>query len=109
MEGLIEDNTIILGGFNEKNTTWGNPNTNARVSEFSNLVNDKAFLSLNDDTPTFRLNSYGSGDVLDLTFKSPSLFPYGSWRVLDNIGSDRLPILVEIDLKVIRIGVKNLH
>ncbi|GFX94813.1 putative RNA-directed DNA polymerase from transposon BS [Trichonephila clavipes] len=32
-----------------------------------------------------------------------------SWRVLDNIGSDHLPILVEIDLKVNCNGVKNLH
>ncbi|GFR04957.1 RNA-directed DNA polymerase from mobile element jockey [Trichonephila clavata] len=109
MEGLFEDNTIILGGFNDKNTTWGYPNTNARVSEFSNLVNGKDFLSLNDGTPTFSLNSYVSAEVLDLIFKSPSLFPYSSWRVLENFGSDRLPILVEIDLKVIRIGVKNLH
>ncbi|GFY47864.1 RNase H domain-containing protein [Trichonephila inaurata madagascariensis] len=40
---------------------------------------------------------------------NPDLFPYGFWRVLDNIGSDHLPILVEIDLKVNYTGVKNLH
>ncbi|GFY53228.1 RNA-directed DNA polymerase from mobile element jockey [Trichonephila inaurata madagascariensis] len=32
-----------------------------------------------------------------------------SWRDLDNIGSDHLPILVETDLKVNCTGVKNLH
>ncbi|GFY10167.1 probable RNA-directed DNA polymerase from transposon BS [Trichonephila clavipes] len=31
MEGLFDDNTIILGDFNAKNTTWGSTSTNARV------------------------------------------------------------------------------
>ncbi|GFY34697.1 putative RNA-directed DNA polymerase from transposon BS [Trichonephila clavipes] len=109
MGGLFDDNTIILGEFNAKNTTWGSTITNARGLELSNLVNDKAFLCLNDGTHTFRSNSYGSTDVLDLTFISPGLFPYSSWRVLDNISSDHLPILVKIDLKVHCTGVKNLH
>ncbi|GFY51678.1 putative RNA-directed DNA polymerase from transposon BS [Trichonephila inaurata madagascariensis] len=77
--------------------------------ELSNLVNDRAFLCLKDGTHTFRSNSYGSTDVLNLTFISPGLSPYSSWRVLDNIGSDHLPILVEIYLKVDCTGVKNLH
>ncbi|GFT69848.1 probable RNA-directed DNA polymerase from transposon BS [Trichonephila clavipes] len=53
-----------------------------RQSGVDNLVNDKAFLCLNDGTHTFLSNSYGSTDVLDLTFVSPGLFPYSSWRVL---------------------------
>ncbi|GFY61509.1 putative RNA-directed DNA polymerase from transposon BS [Trichonephila inaurata madagascariensis] len=109
MEGLFDDDTIILGDFNAKNTTWGSTITNARGLELSNLVNDKAFLCLNDGTHTFRSNNYGSTDVLSLTFISSGLFPYSSWRVLDNIGSDHLPILVGIDLKVNCTGVKNLH
>ncbi|GFU30254.1 RNA-directed DNA polymerase from mobile element jockey [Trichonephila clavipes] len=109
MEGLFDDNTIILGDFNAKNTTCGSTITNARGLELSNLVKDKAFLCLKEGTHTFRSNSYGSTDVLDLTFISPGLFPYSSWRVLDNIGSDHFPILVEIDLKVNCNGVKNLH
>ncbi|GFT05762.1 RNA-directed DNA polymerase from mobile element jockey [Trichonephila clavipes] len=109
MEGLFDDNTIILEDFNAKNTTWGSTITNARGLELSNLVNDKAFLCLKDGTHTFRSNSYGSTDVLDLTFISPGLFPYSSWRVLDNIGTDHLPILVEVDLKVNCTGGENLH
>ncbi|GFY74986.1 putative RNA-directed DNA polymerase from transposon BS [Trichonephila inaurata madagascariensis] len=109
MEGLFDDNTMILGDFNAKNFTWGSTITNARGLELSNLVNDRAFLCLNDGTPTFRSNSYGFTDVLDLTFISPGLFPYSSWRVLDNFGCDHLPILVEIDLKVNCTGAKNLH
>ncbi|GFX35694.1 putative RNA-directed DNA polymerase from transposon BS [Trichonephila clavipes] len=109
MEGLFDDNTIILGDFNAKNTTWGTNITNARCLSLSNLVIDKAFLCLNDGTHTFRSNSYGSTDVLDLIFISPGLFPYSSWRVLDNIDSNHLPILVEIDLKVNCNGMKNLH
>ncbi|GFU95512.1 hypothetical protein TNCV_2729661 [Trichonephila clavipes] len=76
LEGLFDDNTIILGDFNAKNTTWGSTIANARGLVLSNLVNHKAFLCLNDGTHTFRSNSYGSTDVLDLTFISPGLFPY---------------------------------
>ncbi|GFX85727.1 RNA-directed DNA polymerase from mobile element jockey [Trichonephila clavipes] len=97
-----------LGDFNAKNTTCGSTITNARGSELSNLVNYKVFLSLND-THALRSNNYGSTDAMYLTFISPALFPYSSWRVLDNISSDHLPILVEIDLKFNRTGVKNLH
>ncbi|GFU56454.1 RNA-directed DNA polymerase from mobile element jockey [Trichonephila clavipes] len=46
MEGLFDDNTIILGDFNAKNTTWGSTITNARGLVLSNLVNGKAFLCL---------------------------------------------------------------
>ncbi|GFQ73847.1 hypothetical protein TNCT_601951 [Trichonephila clavata] len=91
MEGLFKDNTIILD-FTAKNTIWGSAITNASGSELSNLVNDKAFLSLNDDIHTFRSNSYLFTDILDLRFISPSLFPYSSRRVLGNIGSDHLLI-----------------
>ncbi|GFW76308.1 putative RNA-directed DNA polymerase from transposon BS [Trichonephila clavipes] len=62
-EGLFEYNTIILGDFNAKNATWCSTITNARGLVLSNLVNDKAFLCLNDGTHTFRSNSYGSTDV----------------------------------------------
>ncbi|GFW79497.1 putative RNA-directed DNA polymerase from transposon BS [Trichonephila clavipes] len=82
MEGLcvFDDITIILRDFNAKNTTWGSTITNAIGLMLSNLVNDKAFLCLNDGTHTFRSNSYGSTDVLDFTFISPGLFPYSSWK-----------------------------
>ncbi|GFV00612.1 putative RNA-directed DNA polymerase from transposon BS [Trichonephila clavipes] len=106
---VFDDKIIILEDLNAKNTTWDSTITNARGLVLSNLINDKSFLCLNDGTHTFRSNSYGSTDVLDLTFISPGLFPYSSWKVLDNIGRDLLPILVEIDLKVNCNGVKNLH
>ncbi|GFW69618.1 RNA-directed DNA polymerase from mobile element jockey [Trichonephila clavipes] len=109
MEGLFDYNIIILGDFNAKNITWGSTITTARDLELSNLVNNKAFLCLNDGIHTFLSNNYGSTDVLDLTFISPCLFPYSSWRVLDNIGSNYLPILIEIDLKVNCTGVKNIR
>ncbi|GFU58575.1 RNA-directed DNA polymerase from mobile element jockey [Trichonephila clavipes] len=87
----------------------GSAITNARGLELSNLVNENAFLCLNYGSHTFRSNIYGSTDVLYLTFISPGLLPFSFWRVLDNIRSDHLPILVEIDLKVNCTGVKNLH
>ncbi|GFS98913.1 RNase H domain-containing protein [Trichonephila clavipes] len=37
MEGLFDDNTIILGDFNAKNTTWGSTITNAREPISDNL------------------------------------------------------------------------
>lgn len=34
---------------------------------------------------------------MDLAIISPDLFPFSSWRVVDYIGSDHYPILIELD------------
>ncbi|GFS48208.1 protein l(2)37Cc [Trichonephila inaurata madagascariensis] len=65
MKGLFDDNTIMPRALLQMQEAWS----------FNNLVNDKAFLCLNDGTRTFRSNSYGSTDISDLTFISPGLFP----------------------------------
>ncbi|GFW74118.1 hypothetical protein TNCV_4176641 [Trichonephila clavipes] len=113
MEGLFDDNTIILGDFNAKNTTWGSTITNARSLELSNLVNNKAFLCLNDGTHTFRSNSYGSTDVLNLAFMSPGLFPYSSWgkskqtRSFFALNSDLIKPLIAQRTELLKVIAQN--
>lgn len=71
-----------------------------RFSDLTDLVNEKIFLFLNDGNYTYRSYSYNTTDALDVSMIIPGLFPYYSWRVLDEVGSDHLPILIQIDLNV---------
>ncbi|KAF8787323.1 hypothetical protein HNY73_008938 [Argiope bruennichi] len=99
MEGFLENNTLVLGDLNAKHAEWGSHTTNNRRTELVNLANDKAFLFLNDGSHTYHSHSYNSADALNISMISPGLFPYSSWRALDGVGSEHLP-LIEIDFKV---------
>ncbi|GFV87842.1 hypothetical protein TNCV_781241 [Trichonephila clavipes] len=70
MEDLFNDSTIILGDFNAKNSTRSSTITNVRGLELSNLVNNKAFLSLNEDIHTFCSSNYGATDIYKSWFIS---------------------------------------
>ncbi|KAF8786031.1 RNA-directed DNA polymerase mobile like protein [Argiope bruennichi] len=109
MEEFLENNTLILGYINAKHAEWGFHTTNNRGTELVNLANDKAFLFLNDGSHTYHSHSYKSTDALDNSMISPNLFPYSSWSALDGVGSDHLPLLIEIDFKVNYYGDSRLH
>ncbi|GFY74858.1 hypothetical protein TNIN_133511 [Trichonephila inaurata madagascariensis] len=78
---------------------WKSPGSpkpkKARMSESK----FKAFIFLNDGSPTHTSFSYGTSDVLDVSFVSPGLFSHCDWTVLDSIGSDHLPILIKVHIK----------
>ncbi|GIY16392.1 putative RNA-directed DNA polymerase from transposon BS [Caerostris extrusa] len=69
----------------------------------------KAFLFLNNGTHTYRSYSYNTTDALHLTISSPDLFPYCSWKVVDYVGRDHYPILIELDYDVKAYGNNNIY
>ncbi|XP_071044154.1 uncharacterized protein [Parasteatoda tepidariorum] len=73
------------------------------------LTDSKSFLFLNDGTATHSSFSYSSTEELDVTFASSDIFPSCSWKVLDSVGSDHLPILVEININKIGPNSSNYH
>ncbi|GIY43901.1 RNA-directed DNA polymerase from mobile element jockey [Caerostris darwini] len=97
LEVLFTNATVLLGDLNAKHTAWGCALANNRGQDLENLSNDKAFLFLNNGTHIYRSHSYNTTDALDLTISSPDLFPYCSWKVVDYVGSDHYPILIELD------------
>ncbi|GIY17749.1 putative RNA-directed DNA polymerase from transposon BS [Caerostris darwini] len=109
LEGLFTNATVLLGDLNAKHTAWGCALANNRGQDLENLSNDKAFLFLNNETYTYRSHSYNTTDALDLTISSPDLFPYCSWKVVDYVGSDHYPILIELDYDVKAYGNNNIY
>ncbi|GIY87474.1 putative RNA-directed DNA polymerase from transposon BS [Caerostris darwini] len=53
--------------------------------------------------------NYNTTDALDLTISSPDLFPYCSRKVVDYVGSDHYPILIELDYDIKTYGNNNLY
>ncbi|UYV79947.1 GRIN2B [Cordylochernes scorpioides] len=99
MAQFLTDNTIIVGDLNAKHQLWGCSMPNPRGKILSNLFDDNAFMCLNDGNPTHHSYSYNTAQALDISFSSPDIFHKCKWQILKSIGSDHLPILIEISTK----------
>ena len=86
-------NLFILGDFNCHHPLWDSRVTsNPRREEVFNWVISSDLLPLNDpDTPTLLHRSSGSRSSLVLSC---------SWEVLQDLGSDHLPILLSVPLSL---------
>ena len=88
-------NLFILGDFNCHHPLWGSRGTSdPRGEEVFDWVISSDLIPLNDpDTPTLLHRSSP-----DISFAPSSLALSCSWEVLQNLGSDHLPILLSIPL-----------
>ncbi|GFY09973.1 RNA-directed DNA polymerase from mobile element jockey [Trichonephila clavipes] len=50
---------------------------------------------LNDGTPNHSSFSANISEALDISITSADIFPQCTWSILDHIGSDHFPILIE--------------
>ena len=90
-------NLFILGDFNCHHPLWDSRVTSDPRGEevFDRVISSD--LPLNDpDTPTLLYRSSGSRSSLDISFAPSSLALSCSWEVLQDLGSDHLPILLSI-------------
>ncbi|GFU69009.1 hypothetical protein TNCV_3785301 [Trichonephila clavipes] len=97
LQDLFLTSTICLGDLNVKHFMWGSSGINSRGVDLLNLVDDKGFVFLNDGSPTHYSHSYNSKETLDVTIVSPDLSPACTWKVLENLKSDHLPIRFELN------------
>ncbi|GFV70227.1 RNA-directed DNA polymerase from mobile element jockey [Trichonephila clavipes] len=95
----ISESNLLVGDLNAKHNSWGNVINNKRGVELHNLMDDSAHLALNDGSPTYSSHSYHTEEALDVSIVSSDIFPFCKWTVLQDIGSDHLPILVELKWK----------
>lgn len=95
LQDLFTAGTICLGDLNAKHPIWGCSSANPRGNDLLDMIDDKSFIILNDGTPTHFSYSYTTKEALDITFASPEMRPGCSWKVLENLGSDHLPVLIE--------------
>ncbi|UYV66381.1 hypothetical protein LAZ67_4001499 [Cordylochernes scorpioides] len=106
MAQFLTDNTIIVGDLNAKHQLWGCSTPNPRGKILSNLFDDNSFMCLNDGNPTHHSYSYNTAQALDISFSSPDIFHKCKWQILKSIGSDHLPILIEISTKTKTSSIK---
>ena len=93
-------NLFIPGDFNSHHPLWDSRGTSdPRGEEVFNWVVSSDLLPLNDpDTPTLLHGSSGRRSSPDISFASSSLAFSCSWEVLQDLGSDHLPILLSVPL-----------
>ena len=93
-------NFFILGNFHCHHSLWDSRGTSdPREEEVFDWVISPDLLPLNDpDTPTLLHRSSGSHFFLDISFAPSSLAFSCSWEVLQDLGSDHLPIFLSIPL-----------
>ena len=96
---LPSRNLFILGDFNCHHPLWDSRGTSDPCGEeVFDWVISSDLLPLNDpDTPTLLHRSSGSRSSPDISF-APTLAFSCSWEVLQDLGSDHLPILLSIPL-----------
>ena len=93
-------NLFILGDFNCHHPLWDSRGTSDPCrEEVFDWVISSDLLPLNDpDTPTFLHHSTGSRSSPDISFAPSSLALSCSWEVLQDLGSDHLPVLLSVPL-----------
>ena len=93
-------NLFILGDFNCHHPLWDSRGTSDPCAEeVFDWVISSDLLPLNDlDTPTLLHRSSGSCSSPDISFAPSSLALSCSWEVLQDLGSNHLPILLSIPL-----------
>ena len=96
-------NIFILGDFNCHHPLWDSRVTSdPRGEEVFDWVISSDLLPLNDpDTPTLLHRSSGSRSSPDISFAPSTLAFSCSWEVLQDLGSDHLPILLSIPLSAV--------
>ena len=97
---LSSRNLFILGDFNCHHPLWDSRGTsNPRGEEVFNWIIFSDRLHLNDpDTPTLLHRFSGSRFAPDISFAPSTLALSCSWEVLQDLGSDYLPILLSVPL-----------
>ena len=95
-------NLFILRDFNCHHPLWDSRGTsNPCEEEVFDWIISSDFLPLNGpDTPTLLHHSSGSRSSPDISFAPSSLALSCSWEVLQDVGSDHLPILLSVPLSL---------
>ncbi|GFX79679.1 hypothetical protein TNCV_2745981 [Trichonephila clavipes] len=86
----------VPGDLNAKHPIWGCSTANLREKELLDIIDDKCFSILNDGTATHFSYSYNTKEGLDISIPSSDLGSSCKWTLLENLGSDHLPILMKL-------------
>ena len=96
---LSEPDSIVLGDFNAHSSLWHSSIQDARGELIADEIGDSAFGVLNENTST-RLPSSGQSTSPDISIASTSLLPYIDWETKQALGSDHLPIILNVKTNI---------
>ncbi|KAL4104053.1 hypothetical protein QTP88_019366 [Uroleucon formosanum] len=92
---IVIQNTLLCGDFNAFHPAWGSDLSSRRGNLIYNTINSLDLCILNDGSSTHVGRPGSSDSAIDLSFCSPDISWYLSWRTLsDPHGSDHIPIII---------------
>lgn len=104
-------NIIFGGDFNARHPLWDNSNiSNNRGTLIANKIISTNFITLNNGDWTRQNISSKSNSAIDITCASTDIINQIDWKVImDNIGSDHLPILIQLSTGIDTDNIKRTH
>ena len=100
-ERAIYHKTIFAGDFNSHSPNWGYADRDKSGEAVEELISSTNLILQQDDksAPTLLHRASGNKTRPDLTLLSGDIAQTGQTTVLEDIGSDHLPILIEVESK----------
>lgn len=99
---------VVGGDFNAHHNSWGCSGCDNLGINLLQAIEENDLLLLNDGSPTYIGYSNKQPSAIDLTICSNTMERFFRWQVLEDLyGSDHLPIVIDCDLKVPEIIIKN--
>lgn len=101
IDSIQHKTRMIFGGdINAYHPLWDNDDkTNGRGSALADIISNSHFRIMNNGRPTRQNIQQNTHSAIDITCVSPDLMLSTDWEVLcDNIGSDHMPISINIYL-----------
>ena len=101
LQGTNFKKTILAGDTNGHSPVWGYSDTNPSGRNIEELINSTNLILLQDDKTTPTLFHRPSGRTFrpDHTMVSADISDHCSMEVLEDLGSDHLPILINIQTR----------
>ena len=90
--------SLVLGGFNAHDSAWlSSQSTDARATTLLDQLED--MVVLNGDVPTRIPFTTGSRSTSpDVAFASPDISLRCDWRVINELSSDHMPVIISLEL-----------
>ena len=96
---MMTTDTLILGDFNAHHSSWCSSSTDTKGTMLESMVSGFNFGFLNWDSPT-RLPGNANPSSPDVSLASASLITSTNWQTKTNLGSDHLPIHLQMDVTI---------
>lgn len=91
---------ILVGDLNSPHTAFGSSYTHQRGETLLDFLLSYNLFLFNSEEPTFYHRATGNPNILDLAIGTTNLANHGSFSIGEDVGSDHLPIVINIGLKI---------